>query len=60
MAQTIKIKYIHSPSGRPEKQKETVRCLGLSRLGQVRDVPDSPSVRGMVKKIPHLVKIIKE
>ena len=59
MAKTIKIKYIHSPIGRKKDQKETVRCLGLSKLGQVKDVPDSPSVRGMINKIPHLVQVVE-
>lgn len=56
----IKIKYVHSPIGRKPDQKETVRCLGLSRLNQVKEVEDSPSIRGMLKKIPHLVQIVQD
>jgi large subunit ribosomal protein L30 len=55
----IKIKYIHSPIGRHKSQKETVRCLGLTRLNQVKEVTDNPAIRGMVAKIPHLVKIVE-
>lgn len=56
----IKIKYIHSPIGRTQKQKDTVRCLGLSKLNQVKEVEDTPTIRGMLNKIPHLVQIVQE
>lgn len=59
MTKKIKIKYIHSPIGRPERQKETVRCLGLSRIGQIKEVPNNESIRGMIQKIPHLVEVVK-
>ena len=55
----IKIKYIHSPIGRNISQKETVRCLGLSRLNQVKEVIDNSAIRGMLAKIPHLVQIVE-
>lgn len=56
----IKIKYIHSPIGRKPNQKETVRCLGLTKLNQVKEVEDSPSIRGMLNAIPHLVQILEK
>lgn len=55
----IKIQYVHSPIGRPQKQKDTVRCLGLSRLNEIKEVEDTPSIRGMLNKIPHLVKVLE-
>lgn len=55
----IKIKYVHSPIGRHKSQKETVRCLGLRRLGQEKEVIDNPAIRGMLAKIPHLVKVLE-
>jgi large subunit ribosomal protein L15 len=58
MSKTIKIKYVHSPIGREKRQKDTVRCLGLKKLGQVKEVSDSDSIRGMLKKIPHLVEVL--
>ncbi|MBF0103713.1 MAG: 50S ribosomal protein L30 [Deltaproteobacteria bacterium] len=58
MEKTLKIKYIHSPIGRTKKQKETVKCLGFTRLSQVKSFPDTPSIRGMARKIPHLVQIV--
>lgn len=57
---TIKIKYVHSPIGREKRQKETVKCLGFTRLNQVKELPDTPAIRGMVRKIPHLVQIVRE
>ncbi len=55
---TLKIKMIGSVIGCPVKQRETVRGLGLRRLNQVVERVDTPAVRGMVKKIPHLVAIV--
>jgi large subunit ribosomal protein L30 len=57
-AGTLKIKMIGSVIGCPEKQRETVRGLGLRRLHQVVERVDTPAVRGMVKKVPHLVAIV--
>ncbi|HLA79245.1 MAG TPA: 50S ribosomal protein L30 [Vicinamibacteria bacterium] len=58
-AGTIKIKMIGSVIGCPEKQRETVRGLGLRRMQQVVERKDTPEIRGMVKKIPHLVAIVQ-
>jgi large subunit ribosomal protein L30 len=55
---TVKIKMIGSVIGCPDKQRETVRGLGLRRLHQVVERVDTPAVRGMVKKVPHLVAIV--
>jgi len=57
-AGTLKIKMIGSVIGCPDKQRETVRGLGLRRLNQVVERVDTPAVRGMVKKVPHLVAIV--
>ena len=59
-AGTLKIKMIGSVIGCPEKQRETVRGLGLRRLHQVVERVDTPQVRGMVKKVPHLVQIVED
>ena len=56
---TLKIKWVRSWIGCPEKQRAVVRGLGLCRLQHVVERPDTPAVRGMVKKIPHLVKIVE-
>ena len=57
---TIKVKMIGSVIGCPEKQRATVRGLGLRKLNQVVEREDTPMVRGMINKIPHLVTIVNE
>lgn len=59
MAATIKIKLVRSPISTPEKHKVIVRSLGLKKLNQVVERPDTPGFRGMVKKIPHLLAIVE-
>ena len=57
---TIKIKQIRSRIGRPKKHRLILQGLGLKKLNQVVTKPDTPEIRGMVEKIPHLVTIIDE
>jgi len=56
---TIKIKMIGSLIGCIDKQRDTVRGLGLRRMHQVVERADTPEVRGMVKAVPHLVAIVE-
>jgi large subunit ribosomal protein L30 len=56
----LRIRMIGSVIGCPEKQRATVRGLGLRRLHQVVEREDTPAVRGMVKKIPHLAEIVEQ
>ncbi len=56
---TIRIKWIRSAIGCPEKHKLVIRGLGLRKLQQVVVRPDTPSIRGMVAKVPHLVRIVE-
>ena len=56
---TVKIKMIGSVIGCPEEQRATVRGLGLRRLQQVVEREDTPMVRGMIRKIPHLVTVVE-
>ncbi|QRZ13631.1 50S ribosomal protein L30 [Paracoccus methylovorus] len=60
MAKTIVVKQIGSPIRRPAIQRETLKGLGLNKMNRTRELEDTPSVRGMVAKIPHLVTIIEE
>ncbi|MGY6409770.1 MAG: 50S ribosomal protein L30 [Alkalilacustris sp.] len=60
MAKTIVVKQVGSPIRRPAIQRETLKGLGLNKMHRVRELEDTPSVRGMVNKIPHLVQIIEE
>ena len=55
---TIKIKQVKSQAGRPVDQKSTLESLGLGRLNRVVEREDSPSLRGMIRKVEHLVEII--
>lgn len=56
----IKIKLARSPICTPEKHKQIVKSLGLSKLNRIVERPDTPGFRGMVAKIPHLLKIVEE
>ena len=60
MSKSIVVKQIGSPIRRPEKQRQTLIGLGLNKMNKTRELEDTPSVRGMVNKVPHLVKIIEE
>ena len=55
----IKIQYYRSTIAFPSRQKEIVRSLGLTKLNQVVERPDTASMRGAVAKVPHLLKIIE-
>ncbi|CDA93094.1 50S ribosomal protein L30 [Prevotella sp. CAG:1320] len=56
---TIKIKQIKSRIGAPVDQKRTLLSLGLHRISQVVEVEDTPSIRGMIRKVHHLVTIVE-
>jgi large subunit ribosomal protein L30 len=60
MAKTIVVKQIGSPIRRPEIQRQTLIGLGLNKMHKTRELEDTPSVRGMINKIPHLVEIVEE
>ncbi len=54
----IRIKLIRSPICTPEKHKVIVRALGLKKMNQIVERPDTPSFRGFVKKVPHLLALV--
>ena len=56
---TITVKQIASSIGRKFDQKQTLIGLGLNKIGRTRELEDTPSVRGMVRKVSHLVEIIE-
>ncbi|HET7841964.1 MAG TPA: 50S ribosomal protein L30 [Terriglobia bacterium] len=56
---TIHIKWVRSGIGFPRRQKTRVKSLGLGRLNQVVERPDTPQIRGLVESIPHLVEIVE-
>ncbi len=55
MAAMLRITQIRSVIGRTQDQRDTVRSLGLKRIRHTVTQPDRPEIRGMVRKIPHLV-----
>ncbi len=55
----IRVQYYRSAIGFPETQKEVVRSVGFTKLNQILERPDTPSMRGMVQKVPHLIRIIE-
>ena len=54
----IQIKWVRSAICAPKKQKLVIKGMGFTRLNQVIERPDNPAIRGMVKKVPHLVEIV--
>jgi large subunit ribosomal protein L30 len=59
-AATLRLKWVRSAIASPEKHKKVVKGLGFTRLNQVIEREDTPSIRGMVAKVPHLVKVVNE
>ena len=59
-AKTVKVTLVRSPIGYSERQKRTVRALGLRKMMQSVEHSDTPVLRGMVAKVPHLVKVDEE
>jgi large subunit ribosomal protein L30 len=55
---TIKIEQVGSPIRRRHDQRETLIGLGLNRIGRVSELEDTPSARGMIAKVAHLVRVI--
>jgi large subunit ribosomal protein L30 len=55
----IKIQYVRSKICTPVKHKLVVKGLGFTRLNQIVEREDTPSIRGMIAKIPHLVEIVE-
>ncbi len=57
---TVQLKWVRSAIAAPIKHKKVIRGLGFTRLNQVIEREDTPSIRGMVNKVPHLVKVVNE
>lgn len=54
---TLKVTQIGSPIGRRKDQRETLIGLGLNKMNRTRELEDTPSVRGMIDKVHHLVRV---
>ena len=57
MAGTLRITQVRSPNGASRKHRDSLRTLGLGRIGKSSERPDSPSTRGVVHSVSHLVKV---
>ena len=57
---TLKVRQTGSPIRRKHDQRATLVGLGLGRIGSMRELEDTPSVRGMINKISHMVEIVEE
>jgi large subunit ribosomal protein L30 len=56
----LKIKWVKSAIGRTQDQRDTIRSLGFNKLHQERVVKNTPEIRGMVKKVIHLLEIVED
>ncbi|MDR3517350.1 MAG: 50S ribosomal protein L30 [Azospirillaceae bacterium] len=54
---TIIVTQTGSPIGRPHDQRETLIGLGLNKMNRTRELKDTPSVRGMIDKVRHLIRV---
>ena len=57
MALKLKVKLLHSGINRKQDQKDTIRGLGLTRIGKVVLLNDTAAIRGMIRKVSHLVRV---
>ena len=58
MVNKIYVKQIRSPIRRPKDQRATLKGLGLNKMHKVSELEDTPSIRGMINKISHLVRVL--
>ncbi len=58
-AKVIRIQYYRSFIAAPKTHKQVVRSVGLTKLNQIVERPDTPSMRGVVAKVPHLLRIVE-
>lgn len=58
-AKTITVKQTGSPIRRTKDQRATLAGLGLNKLGRVSTLQDTPSVRGMIAKVAHMIEIVE-
>jgi large subunit ribosomal protein L30 len=57
MAGTLRVTMVRSAIGTKPKQRGTLRALGLRKIDQSVELPDRPEIRGMIAKVPHLVRV---
>ena len=57
MAATLKLKQVRSSNGSSRRQRESLRTLGLGRIGKSSERPDDPAMRGLVRSVEHLIEV---
>lgn len=57
---TVTIRQTRSPIRREASQRQTLVGLGLNKIGRVRTLEDTPSIRGMIRKVSHMIEIVEE
>ena len=57
---TLRVKQVKSPQRRESSQRATLVGLGLNKVSRERELEDTPSVRGMIAKVSHLVEVVKD
>ena len=55
----IKIKLVRSPIGRTNKHKDTIKALGLKKINQEVELPDTPQTRGMIARVDYMLEIVE-
>ena len=56
----VTVRQVGSPIGRRPEQRQTLMGLGLNKVGRTRVLEDTPAVRGMIRKVSHMVEIVEE
>jgi large subunit ribosomal protein L30 len=60
MAATLKLKQVRSPNRASHRQRESLRTLGLGRIGKTSERPDEPVVQGQLRKVGHLIEVERD
>jgi|TARA_B000000441_G_scaffold117860_1_gene90725 large subunit ribosomal protein L30 len=60
MVNKIYVKQIRSPIRRPDVQRKILKGLGLNKMNKISELVDTPSIRGMINKIKHLVQVVEK
>ena len=56
---TVTVRQTASPLRRPKDQRDTLKGLGLNKIGRESVLPDTPSIRGAIKKVAHMVEVVE-
>ena len=56
---TVTVEQTRSPIGRPAEQRQTLIGLGLNKIGRLSTLEDTPSVRGMIAKVAHMIRVVE-